>query len=280
MSNASRLTFLPSRGVIAVSGPDARELLQGLITNDVDLVSETCAIYAALLTPQGKLMFDFFIIERDGRLLLDCHKDHLPALLKRLTMYRLRAQVELEDLSAKYRIAVAFDGDATGDGLPGAHFTDPRLDALGHRLILADDEDIQANAAEADFETWRLSLGVPNIPADAGQDKTFMLEANFDELHGVDFAKGCYIGQELASRMKRRNGLRKRLLPVNVDGPLPPEGTPIMAGDRNLGDMRTGIGNRAIAFLRVDRLKEAQGNQLTADGIPLVVDWPDWIPDE
>jgi len=278
MSHPTRLALLPSRGVIAISGADARELLQGLITNNVDLVSNTRAIYAALLTPQGKLMFDFFIIEHDGKLLLECHKDHLPALLKRLTMYRLRAQVELEDLSAKYRVAAAFDGDAIVDGLPGASFADPRLDALGVRMLLSEDEDIPVNATEADFEIWRLSLGVPNVPADAGQDQTFMLEANFDELHGVDFAKGCYIGQELASRMKRRNGLRKRLLPVNVDGPLPSEGTPIMAGDRNLGSMRTGIGNRAMAYLRVDRLKEAEGETLEADGVPLTVDWPEWIP--
>jgi folate-binding protein YgfZ len=278
MTDAPQIAILSSRGVIAVSGPEAREFLQGIITNNIDLVNDTCAIYAALLMPQGKLMFEFFIAEADGKLLFDCHKDHLPALLKRLTMYRLRADALIEDVSDSWQVAAAFGASAANAALPGVVFDDPRLPALGKRSFVPASESVEANADEQDYEAWRLACGVPNMPADAGQDQTFMLEANFDELHGVDFKKGCYIGQELASRMKRRNGLRKRLLPVNVDGPLPAPGTDVTAGERRIGEMRTGIGSRAIAYLRLDRLEEAKDEQLTADGVPLFVDWPDWIP--
>lgn len=276
MSNAPHIALLPSRGVIALSGPETRELLQGLITNNIDLVSQARAIYAALLTPQGKLMFDFLILEVGGKLLFDCHKDHLPALLKRLTMYRLRAKVEIEDASEDWAVAAIWGGDAPT--LPGATYADPRVAALGARTFVPASDPIGTNASEDDYEAWRLSLGVPNMPLDAGQDQTFMLEANFDELHGVDFQKGCYIGQELASRMKRKNGLRKRLLPVVVDGALPAPGTEVMAGDRRIGELRSGLGNRAMAYLRLDRLEEAKDEQLMADGVSLSVDWPEWIP--
>lgn len=276
MSNAPHIALLPSRGVIALSGPETRELLQGLITNNIDLVSQARAIYAALLTPQGKLMFDFLILEVGGKLLFDCHKDHLPALLKRLTMYRLRAKVEIEDASEDWAVAAIWGGDAPT--LPGATYADPRVAALGARAFVPASDRIATKASEDDYEAWRLSLGVPNMALDAGQDQTFMLEANFDELHGVDFKKGCYIGQELASRMKRKNGLRKRLLPLNVEGALPAPGTEVMAGERRIGEMRSGIGSRAIAYLRLDRLEEAKDEQLMADGVSLSVDWPEWIP--
>jgi len=276
MSNAPHIALLPSRGVIALSGLDARELLQGLITNNINLVSESRAVYAALLTPQGKLMFDFFILEGGGKLLLDCHREHLPALLKRLTMYRLRAKVEIEDVSEVLAVAAIWGGDAPT--LPGATYADPRLAALGTRAFVPTSEPISTNASEGDYDILRLAHGVPNMASDAGQDQTFMLEANFDELHGVDFQKGCYIGQELASRMKRKNGLRKRLLPVNVDGPLPDPGTEVVAGERRIGEMRSGTDNRAMAYLRLDRLEEAKDEQLTAGGMSLTVDWPEWIP--
>lgn len=276
MSQTPHIALLPSRGVLAVSGPEARAFLDNLLTNDMDLVSESHAIYSALLTPQGKLLFDFFIIEHGGAFLFDCHKAHLPALLKRLTMYRLRAKVELADVSGDWKVAAAF---GKGDmALPGIAFCDPRLATLGTRAFILASDSVPANLTEADYEAWRLSLGVPNMPDDAGQDQTFMLEANFDELRGVAFQKGCYIGQELASRMKRKNGLRKRLLPVNVNGPLPAPGTEVVAGERRIGEMRTGIGRRAIAYLRLDRLEEAKDEQLTAGGVALTVDWPDWIP--
>lgn len=276
MSDTPHIAALPSRGIISISGPEARDFLQGIITNNVDLVSESRAIYAALLTPQGKLMFDFTIGEHEGAFLFDCHKDHLPGLQKQLTMYRLRAKAEIKDVSDEWNVVAAWGDDASS--LPGIAFPDPRLAALGTRAFVPSAEAVAANATEADFETWRLSLGVPDMPADAGQNQTFMLEANFDELHGVDFKKGCYIGQELASRMKRKDGLRKRLLPVDVEGPLPAPGTEVVAGERRIGEMRSGIGHRAIAYLRVDRLEDVKDEQLTADGVALTVDWPEWIP--
>ncbi len=278
MSDRTQIALLPSRGVLAVSGPDTRTFLQDIVTNNVDLAGAGRAVYAALLTPQGKLLFDFFIVERDGALLLDCHKEHLPALLKRLSLYRLRAKVELEDASGEWQVAVAFGAGASKAALPGIAFEDPRLPALGLRALVPAGETVETTTTEEDYQVFRLALGVPDVAADAGQDRTFMLEANFDELNGTDFTKGCYIGQELASRMKRRNGLRKRLLPVELEGKLLPPETPVLAGDRNIGTLRSGIGRWAMALLRVDRLEEEKDNQLTAGGVPLTVHWPDWIP--
>lgn len=275
MNTEPQIALLPSRGVIAVSGPEARTFLQDVVTNNVDRVGDGNAVYAALLTPQGKLMFDFFMIDHDGAILLDCHGAFLPDLLKRLTMYRLRAKADIEDVSERWHVAAVWGGNTD---LPGSAFTDPRLAALGRRALVPRHETIRTNATEAEYNAWRLGLGVPDVPADAGQDQTFMLEANFDELNGVDFDKGCYIGQELASRMKRRGGLKKRLLPVDVEGELPPPETPVLAGERNVGNLRTGIGKRAMAYLRIDRLEEENGVQLTAGGVPLTVDWPNWIP--
>jgi folate-binding protein YgfZ len=275
MSASPTIAPLPSRGVLALRGPEARTFLQGIITNNVGRVQGAKAIYSALLTPQGKLLYDFFVVEHDGALLLDCHLETLPAFLQRLTMYRLRAQVEIADATADWRVVAAWN-DAPN--LPGIVYADPRLPALGRRALVPANEDVPATAGEEDYEAWRLALGVPKVPLDAGPDQTFMMEANFDELNGIDFEKGCYIGQELASRMKRRDGLRKRLLPVDLDGPLPPPETPVLAGERNVGTLRTGMGRRAIAYLRIDRLEEEAGVPLTAGGISLTVDWPDWIP--
>ncbi len=283
MANGSilQLASLPSRGVIAIAGTEAREFLQGLITNDMDKLSQSHPLYAALLTPQGKILFDFFLVETGGTILVDCHKAFLPALLKRLKMYRLRALVDLEDVSEGWDVVAAFGSDTAMPANEGSVvFADPRLAALGQRTLvpvgtsLSDEATV---ASEGDYNRWRLGLGVPDVPHDAEQDKMFLLEANFDELHGVDFQKGCYVGQELASRMKRRNGLRKRLLPVDFDGPVPAPGTALKAGTREIGSLRTSAGSRAMAYIRVDRLKEAEGETLSADGLSFTVDWPSWI---
>ncbi len=269
---------LPSRGVIRVGGPEAAEFLQGLITNDVEKATEDTAIYAALLTPQGKILFDFFVVKSGGGFLLDCHGEYAAALAKRLSMYRLRANVEIEDLSEAWTVIAVF---GAGEH-PNIGFADPRLAGLGTRVLYPVSDgpaqiDGAVAATEEDYLIWCLSHGLPNIPQDAGQDKTFLLEANFDELNGVDFTKGCYVGQELAARMKHRAKVRKRLMPVTFTGARPEPGTPIMAGEREIGSLRSGIGDRAIALIRLDRFEQAASEQLLADAIPLTVDWPNWL---
>ena len=234
---------LTSRAVVAVSGPEARPFLQGLVTNDVGKAAPGHAIYAALLTPQGKILFDFLIGESDGALLIDCRKAARDGLVRRLTMYKLRAKVEIrvrDDLGV-------FIGEGTAD---------PRLAALGPRAVMA---RIPAESGDAAYLSRRLDLGVPE---------------------GEDFAfdKGCYVGQELTARMKHRGKDRKRLLPIaTTDGkPLPGRDVPVTAGDVELGVIASVYGGRGFALLRLDRL-EAAPAPLEAAGVRIAVTKPDWL---
>lgn len=287
------------RGLLRVAGPEARGFLQGLITNDMTAASPDRVLYAALLTPQGKFLFDFIVFERGGGFLLDCDAQALPDLLKRLAMYRLRADVSLEDVTGGHAVLAIIGGAAAGvsgamrksrgdawqaDGATVC--VDPRLEYLGLRVIVnkRDVEEwlsrrglsrIDAHA----FEAHRLALGVPKGGADIRPDKSFLLESNFDELNGVDHAKGCYIGQETTSRTKRKTRLRKRLLPIDIDGDLPPPGTSVLAGDLEIGTLWSGQGRRAMALVRIDRWRKAvdDGMPLTANGAPTTVRLPEWI---
>ena len=220
--------LLENRAVIAISGGEAKGFLQGLITNDVQALAPRKAIYAALLTPQGKISFDFFAVERHEALLLDCQTTARESLLKRLIMYRLRAKLEIVP---RDDFTVAWDRTAAlEDG-----FRDPRLPALGQRAIVGKAPFADATAAAHAYLDHRLSLGVPEA-ADFGQDKIFALDAGLEELNGVSFDKGCYVGQELTARMKHRGTARKRLLAVeSVEGAaLPPSDTVVRAGGREL----------------------------------------------
>ena len=294
----ARFVVLENRSVIGVGGPDARSLLQGLISNDVNKVSPAQSIYAALLTPQGKFLHDFFVAELDGGLLLDCEAARAADLLKRLTMYRLRSKVELKERGGEFRIAAIFGADAVaalglggeaGATKPladGVVFVDPRLGAMGARAILpsATATDVligcglQAAASE-DYHRHRLALGVPDGSSDVAIDKSFLLESNFEELNAIDFNKGCYVGQELTARTKYRGVVRKRLFRVEVDGPLPAPGTPIMLGDKEAGTMRSGLEHMGIALLRLEDVEAVtkSGQQLTAGEARLTPIKPDWI---
>ncbi|HUJ02979.1 MAG TPA: hypothetical protein VLW75_05020 [Rhizomicrobium sp.] len=254
-------TRLDDRAVIALLGPDARTLLQGLITNDIDRLSPGRALYAALLTPQGKILFDFLISEGDGAVLLDCAAASAEALAKRLAMYRLRAKVEI---GIRPQLAVIW-----GEGLD-----DPRLPALGKRNIVARAET-GAGPSDEYLEN-RLKLGVPE-GADFGSDKIFALDAGLEELHGVSFEKGCYVGQELTARMKHRGTARKRLLVIDSDSALPPAGTDITAGGRELGQIVSTYGRRGFALIRLDRLEEAEGTPCESGGVPLRLVRQSWL---
>ncbi len=297
--SSSGAIILNDRGVLRIAGPEAREFLQGLITNDMKKVSPDKAIYAALLTPQGKFLFDFFIVAQGTGFLFDCDSDSLPALNKRLTMYKLRADVTLDDVSDDHAVIAIIGNAAAGSTKSGQKprgstwsedggmiYVDPRLDRLGLRAILPktnidswiEQENLTVLASDA-YETHRLALGVPKGGADIKSDKSFLLESNFDELHGVDHNKGCYIGQETTSRTKRKTELRKRLLPVDINGDLPPPGTAILAGEVEVGSLWSGHGHRAIGLIRIDRWQKAKedGVALTSGGATATIDMPDWI---
>jgi len=262
---------LDDRAVIALSGPDARNLLQGLVTNDVARLPQGGVAYAALLTPQGKILFDFLIAADDGTLLLDCAAERADALVKRLTLYRLRAKVEI---ARRDDLCVIASPD--GATLPGRAFADPRLDVLGTRAIADKDESVPSGADA--YRAHRLSLGVPES-GDFGQDRMFALDADLDELHAVAFDKGCYVGQELTARMKHRGTARKRLLPiVSVDGSaLPAPDSAVTANEKSLGEIVSGYGARGFALIRLDRLEEAGATSFSAEGKAVALGKPRWL---
>ena len=264
------MTFwLDDRAVIAVSGPEARDFLQGLITNDIKRVTPETTAYAALLTPQGKILFDFLIIERDGALLIDAPTAARDALAKRLTLYRLRAKVEI---APRDDLAVVWTGNADA---VAPFVRDPRHPGLGFRAVMLKADAPSVSGADA-FRELRLKLGVPE-GHDFGQDKIFALDSDLDELHGVAFDKGCYVGQELTARMKHRGTARKRLLPIVASATLPDPEVPITADGREVGMLQSVYGAQGFALLRLDRLEEADGATLSADDVTVQITKPDWL---
>ncbi len=263
-----RIARLTSRAVIALGGPDWRSFLQGLITQDVETLAAGELRLGAILTPQGRLLYDLFLAGTEDGALLDVAAQHREAIIARLTMYRLRAKVEIaaSDLS----VSAVFPADATlqaGEGF----YRDPRLPALGARAYgLA----AEPTADEDAYDAHRLALGVPG-PADWLSDKTYPIEANFDLLNGIDFKKGCFVGQETTSRMKRRGTIKSRMLPITFEGPAPAFGAEVLAGELRAGEVLSGRDGRAMAALRLDRI---DGAALTVEGRTVAVDWPDWMP--
>jgi len=262
---------LSDRAVIALEGSEARFFLQGLITNDLDGLAPGRGLYAALLTPQGKILFDFLIAEGDGALLLACPAANTDALFKRLYKYRLRAKIEI---ALRPQLAVY----AALTGRPGERaisFADPRLAALGPRSIGAVAEMPADLPGPAIYHAMRLDLGVPE-GNDFGSDRIFALDAGLDELHAIAFDKGCYVGQELTARMKHRGTDRKRLLTVNADTALPLPGSEVKSGETVLGELVSVYGSKAFALVRLDRLESA-GAQLQVDKIPVALTRPKWL---
>jgi len=296
-----RFAILDSRAVLDVAGEDRVAFLQGLVSTDVATVTETAAIHTAFLTAQGKYLHDFFIAEHGESFLLDCEAARADDLKKRLSMYRLRSKVTIEardDLA----VAVAFGAGAV-DALgladeagaaraldDGVAFVDPRLAAVGARAILPGDtaeatltEAGLAVGTAADYDRARLSLGLPDGSRDLVPEKSILLENGFDELNGVDWDKGCFLGQELTARTHYRGLVKKRLMPVEIDGPLPEPGTLVMLGDKEAGEMRSGApsaedGALGLALLRLDAVERAAESKdaLTAGEARLTPKKPDW----
>ena len=247
------IALLPDRAVVTVTGEDATGLLQGVVTCNVETLEPGEARLGALLTPQGKVLFEFLLSRIEGGYRLDTEATRAPDLVKRLTLYRLRAKVELA-LDPTIAVAAAWDGAGTAMDLESV--TDGRLAALGSRLY-AGQGAFSADATEADYHAHRITLGIPEGGRDYAIGDAFPHEALFDQLGGVDFHKGCYVGQEVVSRMQHRGTARTRIVPVvAVEGTLE-TGAEITAGQRGLGTVGSVVGTRGLALLRLDRLADA-----------------------
>jgi folate-binding protein YgfZ len=275
---------LADRGVVRVSGEDAKAFLDGLVTCDLDRVSPAQPRFGALLTPQGKILFDFILFQAPpdigGGYYLDALRVHAPDLAKRLGFYRLRAKVAIEDLSDTLAVVAGWDvpGPADEAGLVAG---DPRLADLGWRAIVAaaDAAEFAADPAEA-YHARRIALGVPEGGRDFLFGDAFPHEALMDQLQGVDFDKGCYVGQEVVSRMQHRGTARTRIVPALYEGGFAAEaGVEVMAGDKVLGRTGTGAEGRGLLVIRLDRAADAlsAGETIRAGGIPVTLEKPAWI---
>ena len=265
------IAALDDRAVLEVSGEDRVTFLQGLVSNDVTLVGPGRAVWAALLTPQGKYLADFFVLDGGGRLLLDCAAGQSAIVQQKLTRLRLRARVAVTDVSAAWRVHVAWDGTPEIAGATVAA-PDPRLADAGWRVLSPG--EIATDADAAAWDRHRLALGLPDGARDLEPDKTVLLEAGFDELNGVSWSKGCYMGQELTARTKYRGLIKRRLVPVALAGVLPVAGTPVLdAGGREVGVLRSGRDGRALATLRLD----AFAAELWCGGLAVRVAPPAWM---
>jgi folate-binding protein YgfZ len=280
--------FLPDRGVVKVSGEDARNFLNGLVTTDVTELKPGLGRFGALLTPQGKIIIDFLITEapagHGGGFLLDCPRALAQALADKLRFYKLRAKVTVENLSDNLGVIAAWGGDLAMR--PDLAFADPRDPALGIRILAP--EGLAQKVAdlvgadlvnEAAYEAHRIACGAPRGGLDFIYGDAFPHETNMDRLNGVDFDKGCYVGQEVVSRMQHRGTARTRTVKVILDGPSPEAGATILAGDKQVGTIGSTADNKGLALVRTDRVADAlaAGLSLTAGGLPLHLAEPDAV---
>src|SRR5215467_5781713 len=282
-----KAALLPDRGVVRVARDDARDFLNGLLTSDISRVTPDNACFAALLTPQGKIIIDMIVAEAPaqdgGGFFLDVPKALATACVDRLNFYKLRAKIMVEDLSHVLGVMAAWEGHAVTEY--GLCYRDPRLPALGQRIMLPPHLAAEAAAdlgaelvTAAAFEAHRIALGVPRGGLDFTYGDAFPHEADMDQFHGVDFDKGCFVGQEVASRIEHRGTARTRVVPVAFDGFAPEAGMPVSAGERTVGTLGSSAQGRGLALLRLDRAAEAlaAGERLVAGGVELRLVKPAW----
>jgi folate-binding protein YgfZ len=283
-----KAAFLPDRGVVKVSGEGARDFLNGLVTTDVALLRPGLGRFGALLTPQGKITADFLITEapsgHGGGFLIDCPKALAEGLATKLKFYKLRAKVTVENLSDNLGVLAAWDGSLAAQ--PDLTFADPRNEQLGYRILIPEDlkqklsDLIGAELVDAaEYEAHRIALGVPRGGLDFMYSDAFPHETNMDRLAGVDFDKGCYVGQEVVSRMQHRGTARTRSVKVLLEDLSPEVGVSVMAGDKSVGTMGSSAQGKGIALVRIDRVADAldAGQPLTAGGLAVRLAEPDVV---
>ncbi len=282
-----KAALLPDRGVVKVAGDDARNFLNGLFTADIGKMTPDAPRFAALLTPQGKIIVDCIVAEATaedgGGFFLDCPRALTGDLVAKLNFYKLRAKVMAEDLSATLGVLALWDGIGTTEY--GLCYPDPRLPGLGQRVMLPPHlvkeavADLGAELTEASaYEAHRIALGVPRGGLDFTYGDAFPHETDMDQLNGVDFAKGCYVGQEVVSRIEHRGSARKRIVQFTTDTFAPDAGAPVMAGTKQIGTMGSAAGPKGLAMLRLDYIADAQasGTPIVAGGVVIRPRKPQW----
>lgn len=269
-------SLLTDRGAVSVTGPDAAKLLQGLVTNDIAGAKAGAAVFAGLLSPQGKIQFDFFVVPQADGFLIDVARDKAADLAKRLTLYRLRSAVEIK-LQDELIVGAIWGGEVPSE--VATTFRDPRLPELGWRTLSQADASLDAAGlakGEHAYHAHRIALGVPEGGRDYPWGDAFPHEALFDQLHGVSFTKGCYVGQEIVSRMQHRGTARKRIVKIEGETQLPVTAAPITAGDVEIGTLGSTNDCAGLALVRLDRAAEfkAKGIPLMAGAVPLKLSKP------
>ena len=279
--------LLPDRGVVKIAGEDARKFLNGLLTTDIADVTPGRAAFAALLTPQGKIMVDMIVTEASaedgGGFFLDCPRALSGTLTDRLNFYKLRAKLRIEDLSEALGVLAIWNSG--GETEYGLCYGDPRLGALGSRCILPPHlaaeaaADLGATLTEAkEYEAHRIALGAPRGGLDFQYNDAFPHEADMDQLNGIDFDKGCYVGQEVVSRVEHRGTARKRVVPVTFADFGPEAGVAVWVGETSAGVMGSSANGRGLAMLHLSRVGDAlaAGTPIMSGGIALHPVKPDW----
>ena len=276
--SVARIAEMERRGVVAVEGADARKFIGDLVTADLDRLDTAGAVFGALLSPQGKVLFDFFILADEGRLLFDLPAPLVGEFVKRLGFYKLRAKVTIADLSQERSVAVMWGGEHPAVDGPVAR--DSRLDALGFRAILPKGSVMAADheeSSEADYDAHRIALGIPEGGIDFAFGDVFPHGVDMDDLHGVAFDKGCFIGQEVVSRMEHRGTARRRFV-IMAGGDLPTPGTELVAAGRPVGIAGSSAGGTGLALVRLDRARAAMeaGDAITGGGLAVTLSLPPW----
>ena len=288
------LMTLNERGAVRVLGPDAAKFLQGLLTNDVDQVQIGFATFAGLLSPQGKVLFECQVAPVEHGFVLEVARSMAGDLARRLSMYKLRANVEIEDASEMSFVSVMWEPGISDSGpstkkhaSSGYGFVDARHSELGRRMVWVhtipgtlDFPHVSlfpgTSGQNLTYHAHRISLGVPECGKDYLPGELFPHEAMFDQLNGVSFTKGCYVGQEIVARMQHRGTARSRFLMVAAGGPLPEQGTEVLAADRPIGQMGSSVGGNGLALIRLDRLGDAykESKPITVGGVPITLAKP------
>ena len=292
--------ILEDREILAISGTDARSFLQAMISNDASKIAPEVSIYAAMLTPQGKFLHDFIISQREDSFLLDTEKRRVSELAKNLNLFRLGSDVSISTNTDRLLVAALWQekGLPTFDGQPKLGNTaqisncsvilDPRLAALGYRIIGAPKDikkfwsaKLSADPTKSDYDIHRLEMGVPDGSRDIQVNKSFLLESNFEELNGVAFDKGCYVGQENTARQKHRGTIRRRLIKVHISGPPPNEGEIITWKNGEIGQIRSVNNTCGMAIVRLDHWAEAEAQNAKfyaglATVAPVIPEWMDY----